>query len=156
MTDLAPTISVHDVQDHAARSWDLFTRTYNLDARVPDWRTGTTADGSPTVTVEVVGRHAADALSRFAGGFHLALRYPGDQRPRFDLDVPGRVVLVWRYAGVWVELWHPDTVSAPHKPVQAISRPAVAATSALRAILRPGGRLPYTRRAKTPKETTTS
>jgi hypothetical protein len=80
------------------------------------------------------------------------LNEPGDLRPQFDITVPGRTVLVWRHAGVWVELWHPDTIPAAPEPVQAVPEPdaALVPAAARRPILGPGGRLPLTRRKKQP------
>ncbi|MGV9278116.1 hypothetical protein [Streptomyces griseosporeus] len=146
MTD---TDVLTSVREHAVRSWQLFTHSAGLHALVSDWRSGVTPDGSPRLTVEVVGPDAAQALHRFSAEYMLILGQPGDQRPHFDVDVPGRTVLVWRHKGVWVELWHPETITQrPSRP-----EPGPAAAQGLLTAL--GGRLPFTRN-RSPKETTTA
>jgi hypothetical protein len=99
-------------------------------------------------------------LDQFARDFHLHLNPAGDQRPQFDVSQPGRVVLVWRYGGVWVELWHPETaVDAPEgaEPADSAPVPSVAvqatpipkpAGPARSLISRASDRLPFTRRHK--------
>jgi hypothetical protein len=149
-TPAAPVQALEDARAHAIKSWYLFTDNRGLKARIPDWRTSTAPDGSPVLSVEVVGPDAAHALSLFAPQHHLILSTPGDLRPQFDITVPGRTVLVWRHAGVWVELWHPDTVPATPKPVQHAPEADTALVSAAtrRPLLGPGGRLTFTRRKK--------
>lgn len=149
---------------HAQNSWYLFTSPRNYDAIVPSWRATNTEDGSPCLSSEVVGESAAHALTRFARDFYLTLPNPGDVRPQFDVTQQGRIVLAWRYDGVWVELWHPDGATdtrQPRKPAHGAPAPPVAAPpsspAARRAFLRrPSARLPFTRRPKTPKETPTA
>lgn len=145
MTDFSPGVALAYAKDHAMKAWYLFTRERNFRAIVPDWRTGTSEDGSPMLSVEVVGPGAAHALRLFTADCFVVLGGPGDQRPAFDYSVPGRTACVWRKYGVWIELWHPDAQEAAPSP----SRPV------LRRVLRPGGRLPFTRKARTPKETPT-
>lgn len=143
------------VRDHATRSWNLFTRDKKLQARIPDWRTTTSPDGNTVLSVEVAGPGAAHALRLFATHCHVTLTEPGDLRPQFDVDVPDRTVLVWRHCGVWVQLWHPDTVTdLPHTPVP--SAPPVRPVKPKTFLSRASARLPSTRRPKTTKETTTS
>ncbi|GGS96620.1 hypothetical protein [Streptomyces violaceus] len=145
MTD--DTVTAARVQ--ATRAWTLFTQERNLRARIPDWRTTTSADGVTTLSVEVAGPGAAHALRLFASQYHLVLGQPGDQRPTFDYTTPGRTACVWRSSGVWVELWHPDTVA--HLPAAPVTHQAPR-----RGLLsRASDRLPYTRRT-TAKENTTS
>ena len=147
MTDLTTTDALHYAKDRAISAWYQFMREANLRAIIPDWRTGITPDGAPSLTVEVVGPGAAYALRRFAADFPISVGLPGDQRPQLDYSVRGRTACVWRKYGVWVELWHADTVPAAPVPSPA----------GRRLLLRPGGRLPFTRnrRTLTAKETTT-
>lgn len=165
MTDTT-TSALDMAREHAVKSWRVFTDQRNLRAAFADWRTSTTPDGSPYLSVEVAGQGAAHALSRFSADYYLNLPHPGDVRPQFDVTAVGRTVLVWRYDGVWVELWHPDSpVDAPQpvQPVQPVQSatvhsmpvPVSAAPSGRRSFLRPSGRLPFTRN-RTDKETTTS
>jgi hypothetical protein len=135
-------------KDHAVKAWYLFTNHRNFKARVPDWRETKAPDGSARLVVEVVGPGAAHALRLFASEYPLVLGGVGDQRPGFDYSTPGRVTCVWRSNGVWVELWYPDAVTAVLEPARAPSRPP-----GRRLFARPSGRLPFTRRSKTPKET---
>lgn len=143
--------TVATAKDHAVKAWYLFTNHRNFKARVPDWRETKAPDGSPRLVAEVVGPGAAHALRLFASEYPLVLGGVGDQRPGFDYSFPGRVTCVWRSKGVWVELWHPEPVSPAPEPAVAPSRPSLRSTFA-----RPSGRLPFTRRFKAPKETTTS
>lgn len=150
-------------KEHGQNSWYVFTGQKGYSAIVPDWRVGRTEDGTPRLSVQVVGPGAVNALARFARDFHLKLPHPGDVRPQFDVHQPGRTVLVWRYDGVWVEFWHPDSVvDAPEVPEPVLSAPVPSPAAApdpipaavRRAFLRrPGGRLPFTRKRTTnPKE----
>jgi hypothetical protein len=146
-------------KDHAVKAWSLFTHNRNFKARVPGWRETTAPDGSPRLVAEVVGPGAAHALRLFASQYPLVLGGVGDQRPGFDYSVPGRVTCVWRSSGVWVELWHPEPVAPAPEPVVAPAPEPVVAPSRMslrKAFARPGGRLPFTRRSKTPKETPTA
>ncbi|AKZ60758.1 putative PCQ3_100 (plasmid) [Streptomyces ambofaciens ATCC 23877] len=139
-----PDSTVTAARLQAVHAWQSFTTDRNLKAVVPDWRTRTAADGRPVLSAEVAGPGAAHALRLFAGNYYLALPQSGDLRPFWDVDVPGRTVLVWRSGGVWVELWHPDTVtSLPAAPAQPV-RPVQAREGLLS---RASARLPYTRRA---------
>jgi hypothetical protein len=130
-----------DAKTHAEKAWYLFTRERNLKALVPDWRASTASDGRPTLSAEVVGPGAAHALNLFASQYHLVLG-DGDLRPQYDVDVPDRTVLVWRFRGVWVQLWHPDSVtSLPTPSTTAVARQGL--------LTRASGRLPFTRHPKT-------
>jgi hypothetical protein len=142
--------TVAAAKDHAIKAWYLFTDHRNFKARVPGWRETKAPDGAPRLVAEVVGPGAAHALHLFASQYPLVLGGQGDQRPGFDYSTPGRVTCVWRWDGVWIELWHPEPVTAAPEPVVAPSRPSLRRT-----LTRPGGRLPFTRRSKTPKENTT-
>lgn len=141
MTDTA----LADAKKDAQRAWYLFANGRQFQAKVPDWRVGSTPDGAPRLSVEVVGLDAATALRLFAGEYPLILGQLGDQRPAFDYSTPGRITCVWRESGVWIELWHPEAVAVP-----APARPS----APRRSLSRPSGRLPFGRRNKTPKETT--
>jgi len=159
--------SVDAAREHATKSWQTFTNDRNVDGPTPVWQESTAPDGSPLVSGRVFGRRAAWALKAFAADFYLTLPHLGDIRPQFDVDVPDRVVLVWRRDGVWVELWHPAVAVDRPQPRQAAPEPSMAVQgapapapspstipAARRSFLtRPGGRLPFTRRTKTPKET---
>lgn len=133
---------------HATRTWTTFVVDRNHKARLSEWQAGTAVGGAPLVSFEVVGPNAGEALAAFAGipEFFRPLE-PGDLRPFFDYDTPGRTACVWSAGGVWVELWHPDTAPiAPAAPepvpdtVQAVPEPSP------RGLL--GGRLPFSRRRK--------
>lgn len=129
--------------DHATRSWTTFVVDRNRNARLSPWKTRTAADGQLLVSFEVVGPDAAPALAAFAGmAEYLRALQSDDLRPVFDYDTPDRVACVWRTAGVWVELWHPDTPpAAPAAPVpsqQTVRPPSL--------LSRASTRLPYTRR----------
>ncbi|MET8585675.1 hypothetical protein ABZX39_33130 [Streptomyces collinus] len=142
-----PAPALDEAKDHATRSWYRFMDVRGLKARIPSWQTRTAPDGAPVLSAEVTGQGVAHALRLFASDCHLALAYPGDLRPQFDIDSPDRTVLVWRYRGVWVELWHPDTAPAAPTPVQATPEVDTALVSAAsrRPLLGPGGRLTFTR-----------
>lgn len=151
MITQASTTAFTDARLATTHAWTLFTQTRNLRARIPDWRTRTTLGGQPVLSVEVAGPGAAHALRLFAAdndNYPLTGHGPGDLRPHLDVDTPGRTVLMWRSSGVWVELWHPDTVTtlpaAPTPPVRPAARPGL--------LSRASARLPYTRRSTT-KET---
>ncbi|MFD1309113.1 hypothetical protein [Streptomyces kaempferi] len=134
----------------AVDAWYQFTSHQNLKARIPDWREAKASDGTPRLVAEVVGPGAAHTLHLFASQWMVSVTGAGAQRPGFDYSVPGRVACVWRTCGVWVELWHPEPATAPPAPVVAPPRTSLRST-----LTRPSGRLPFTRRPKTKKETTT-
>lgn len=163
MTDTSTPSALDMAREHAVKAWRLFTDNRNLRAPLAEWDTTTTPDGSPYLSVEVTGRGAAHALSRFAADYHITLPNPGDVRPQFDVTAVGRTVLVWRCLGVWVELWHSDSApAAPGSPEPVLSGPKPAQAPAQgvvppmrRSFRRPSGRLPFTRRQRTDKESTT-
>ncbi|MET8746359.1 hypothetical protein [Streptomyces sp. NPDC004728] len=101
-----------ETKESAVRSWYLAVRDRYPSALVPDWRTGTAGDGTPRLTVQVIGEHAQEALHHFASAYPLSLANSGDLRPVVEYR-PGRVVCVWRSNGVWVEMWHHDTTATP-------------------------------------------
>lgn len=113
------------------------------------WTAHRLEDGALFLSGRVDGPHSGRALHRFADhqAGYLANRpqTPGDQLPTLDVSVPGRVAVVWRTGGVWVELWHPDPQPTPTAPVAPVepARPVVRPrpTPALL-----GARLPFTRR----------
>lgn len=167
MTDTT-TGDVTHAREHADQSWRAFAREKNLTDTLPLWEEGRTPDGSRLLSGRLTGVRVRYALSRFARDYFLVLG-PADVQPQFDIDQPGRTVLVWRRHGVWVELWHPDTAVDDPQPVtpvqgapvpsEAVAAPAGPAPrpSGLLALLhRPSGRLPYTRKSRTtnPKEST--
>lgn len=152
MPQLSTADALIAAKEHAQNSWYLFAKERNLKAIVPDWRVTDSADGASALSVQVVGPGTAHALRLFTAASHFALGTAGDVRPQFDYSVPGRVACVMRLYGVWVELWHPDQPDTPApKPAPVSARPVFGP----RRLLRPGGRLPFTRRNKTPKENTT-
>ncbi|MFE0207056.1 hypothetical protein [Streptomyces sp. NPDC058985] len=127
------------------------------------WTVSRLDDGSLFLSARVRGREPGRALHRFADrqAGYLANRphTPGDQLPTLDVSQAGREAVLWRTGGVWVELWHPDTVTVlpatPAAPSPALAPPAPATAPAVprRSLLsRASARLPYTRRAAT-KET---
>jgi len=164
MTETTIPTALGYARQHADKSWQLFARAKNVTDTRPVWVESVTPDGSLLLSGELTGRRAVWALARFARDFWLTLK-PGDLRPQFDIGVPGRTVLVWRFDGVWVELWHPDgAVDAPQGPVVVLSAPVPpqnvqaapnpdpvpAQAQARRAFLRgPGGRLRFTRKQRT-------
>ncbi|RSN50535.1 hypothetical protein DMH12_24965 [Streptomyces sp. WAC 04229] len=149
-----PRANAIDVQFQAENAWRTFTKDRNLPAHLGPWTNSTAPDGCQYLSAEVTGRGAAHALRLFAGSDHhqLSLRHPGDQRPAFDVDSPGRTGLVWRSCGVWVELWHPDPVPAVPAPAEAAPAAAMpaAAPGASRILGRASARLPFGRQRKTP------
>ncbi|MGW2725523.1 hypothetical protein [Streptomyces sp. NPDC001492] len=126
--------------------------TINRRAFLGDWQVTRLDDGSLHLSARVRGRDAAKALHHFVDrqSQFLAQRIGPDSGhllPTLDVSQPGRTAACWRFSGVWVEVWHPDMLSAPSEPVQA--EPAWSSAG-------PGGRLPFTRKQRTtnPKETT--
>jgi hypothetical protein len=109
------------------------------------WTETTAADGSPLLSGRIDSPTAEEALLRFVREGSLGLAYEAGpcQQPTLDDSVPGRTACVWRTGGVWVELWHPDTMPAPTPAVM----PARAPASRLAALLREraGDRLPTRR-----------
>lgn len=108
------------------------------------WTTTRGEDGRLQISTELRAPDPASALQALMG---LQARFI-DQRaglalddalPHLDVSQPGRVAGVWRLAGVWVEVWHHDTVPAAPTRAQRAAR-----------LFRrsPGGRFPYTRRKK--------
>ena len=147
MTDT--TNAVAEARDIAESTWRVFLKCQPGigDAGTGPWQEGTLPDGSPSLSSQLTGGSALEALHRFASESLFSLGV-GDTRPAFDYSVPGRTACVWRSCGVWVELWVPDIPSVPVAPAQPARR---------RILSRPGGRLPFTRRPRTDqKETTTS
>lgn len=163
MNDLAPG----KARDTLASSWYGYTHDRNLRAILTDWQTSTAGDGTPMLSGRVAGKGATHALAQFIALGQIGLKTEGDTRPGLDFSTPGRVAYVWRYFGVWVELWHPDGADAAPKPVEPVQSAPVPPqavqtdpvrdpipTAARRAFLRgPGGRLLFTRKQR--KETTT-
>lgn len=137
------------VQHAASRAWSLFTQDRQTTETVENWETGTTPDGSPCLSGQVVGDNPALALRLFTADYPIPLGQPGDQRPHAEYR-EGRVVTVWRSAGVWVELWHPEVpIPRPGPPVAA-QRPARPVPAPPRrtavAAATPSGRLPLGQR----------
>jgi hypothetical protein len=162
MTD---TIRLHAARLHADGSWAIFAAEKHLgtDAE-PTWAEEPGPDGTVLLSGQVTGPRAVWALDRFARDFYMVLKNPGDQRPQFDISQPGRTVVVWRYGGVWVELWHPEAaVDAPKaaEPVHdapvpsrpsPTPKPAPSPAAPVRSLIsRASDRLPYTRNRR--KET---
>lgn len=121
---------------HAEQAWQTFTQGRNLADTKPAWEEAHTPDGSLLLSGLVTGPRARYALYRFARDYWLTLG-PADVRPQFDIHQPGRTVLVWRRDGVWVQLWHPDSVvDAPQGPepvlvvAEAVLGAAVPSTAA--------------------------
>ncbi|MFJ8727707.1 hypothetical protein [Streptomyces sp. NPDC093269] len=142
-----PSEALEQARQHAEQAWYLFAREIGSRAKVPEWRTGTTDDGQPTLTAEVVGPGKGNALRLFTSRSHFALVGPGQQRPAFDYSTEGRIACVWRTHGVWVVMWHPDTPIVP----ELTPAPAPVVETPIRRMV--GGRFPFTRRKK---ETTTA
>lgn len=133
------------------KSWR--TATTNWRASLAPWTTSRTSDGELMVSAEVRGQDAADALRRFAGAYSMFLehrpdRHPEDLLPVLDVTDPDCLACVWRTDGVWVQLWHPDIRPAQGRPSRTVRRRRLLSAA--------GGRLPFTRKSRTPvKETST-
>lgn len=151
----------------AERAWLFILQATKLDARLTPWEESAGPSG-PVLSARVVGPDAAQVLLQFADTAHIAGK-PGElhQRTQLDCTMPGRVACVWQSNGVWLELWHPDGAPDAPEPTHGVLVPPAAAQaapspssgpSARRAfLLRPGGRLPFTRKQRTTdKETTTT
>jgi hypothetical protein len=137
------------VQHAASRAWSLFTQDRQTTETVENWETSTTPDGSPCLSGQVVGANPAHALRLFTADYPIPLGQPGDLRPTVDYR-DGRVVTVWRSAGVWVELWHTEVpIPRPGPPVAA-QRPARPVPAPPRrtavTVSSPSGRLPLGQR----------
>lgn len=109
-----------------------------------NWRVTRGGDGRLTVSAQLRGPDPVSALRAFMNrqAYFLSERIaPSTDRqlPQLDLTQPGRVAAFWRLSGVWVEIWHHDTGSAPVEPAQAVPVPSRRGL---------GGRLPNTRRKK--------
>lgn len=136
--------------DHATRSWTTFVVDRGHKARLSKQETRPAAGGL-LVSFQVVGPDAGKALAAFAGlPEYFRPLGPDDLRPGFDYDTPGRTACVWRTAGVWVELWHPDTPPT----TQAVPVPSQQPARPQSLLSRASARLPYTRRPIPQKETT--
>lgn len=168
MTDTT-TPAAGQARMHAEQAWQTFTQGRGLTDTKPAWEEEHTPDGSLLLSGLLTGPRARYALHRFARDYWMTLG-PADVRPQFDIHQPGRTVLVWRREGVWVQLWHPDSVvDAPQAqgpleaslaapaPVQAAPtaiEPTTPADKPRRSFLGPGGRLTFTRKhCTTDKET---
>jgi len=155
MTDTTTTDLLNYAREHAAKSWQMFAREKGLTDTRPCWEETVTPDGSMLLSGRLVGQRPTWALSRFARDFYLTLK-PGDMRPQFDVTQSGRTVLVWRYDGVWVELWHPDSAAGPQTPAGPVQGPQVKAPEPVHSmpvprrslIGRASERLPFTRNRK--------
>jgi hypothetical protein len=132
----------------AQHRWDIFLRSSELIASLGTWQEVRTELG-PLLSVQVTGPQAARAVTSLTDSGHLCPTVPPFRRPQLDYSVPGRVACVWQSSGVWVEFWHPDTVTA------APPAPKPSALAGTRKPTRPSGRLFFTRRKPT-KETTTA
>ena len=135
------------VQHAATRAWSLFAQDRKTKETVENWETSTTPDGSPCLSGQVVGANPAQALRLFTADYPIPLGQPGDLRPTVEYR-DGRVVTVWRSAGVWVELWHPEVPIPRPGPPAGAQRPArpLPAPPSRTAFSSPSGRLPLGRR----------
>ena len=154
---------VDTAQAHADESWQMFAQEKGLTDTTVTWEKTQTPDGGMLLSGQLDGPRTVWALERFARDFHLTIPYAGDMRPQADLTQPGRTVLVWRYGGVWVELWHPEDAAdapeappVPSAPTQAAPEapkpsppPSIPAARRAFLLLRPSGRLPFTRNRRT-------
>lgn len=141
MTD---TLTLSDARDHVARTWTehmQLRRMQGMTAMLTDWEQSTAADGALLLTARVGGPDRQVAMEAFANSVTVVLDGRGPRHaPHYDYSQPGRVVCVWRTGGVWVELWHPDTVSDVVASLEPVRTPSVAAE-----VKKPGGRLPFRR-----------
>lgn len=136
--------------------YDVFknwrTATTSWRASLAPWTTSRTSDGDLMVSAEVRGEDAPVALREFTHTHSMLLerrpdRHPEDLLPVLDVADPDRIACVWRTDGVWVQLWHPDIRPARRRPSRTVRRRRLLAAA--------GGRLPFTRKSRTPvKETT--
>jgi hypothetical protein len=162
MTTVTPS-SIHLEQLAAQHAWQVFRHPNRevddsgldarmsagafLDVALTAWKQEDSAAG-PMLSARVDGPDAPAAVLQFAVAEAVTLSLAGpSSRPQLDYTVAGRVACVWQSGGVWLELWCRDTQTTV-RPEPAPARP-----SRLRTLLGPGARLPFTRRATTPKET---
>lgn len=150
-------------EEYAAHVWQIVVADLGdatradppvcLDARLDDWEVSLAEDGQPMLRARVYGADGARVLRAFGTGDSLTLPREGvNQRPAFDYSVPDVVACVWQSAGVWIEFWHPDVPALAPSPAP-VTAPAPSRPAIRRALSGPGGRLRFTRRNKTPKET---
>ena len=144
MTTPEPTGEQIALRMAAEHKWKTFyAHAAILDVTTCDWHFDTSGP-APVWSMQVFGPDQAELLTRFADSI-------ADLAPRLGFDLPGRVACVWRAGGVWLEVWHLDTASVPHSPPQPLPAPESPSEDKPRGLL--GGRLPFPRRTKTPKET---
>lgn len=126
----------------------------DLTANLGPWQTSTTPSGF-LLSARVSGPDAQQAVLKFAAFDEVQVLSGGFQRAHLDYGQRGRVAVVWRSNGVWVELWCSDTAKGKAKTVA----PAAAPQARMRRLLAgAGGRLPFTRKqpTRTDKEKTTT
>ncbi len=150
------TLTISDPEEQAAeRAWRNF-RTGNsidalgvgLNASIGPW---TSSDGpaGPLLSTEITGADAAAAVRRFAVAGTVTFSRDGHRQiPQLDVAQPGRVACVWQSGGVWVELWCTEQPT----PTASSDVEPPARTTGLRAVLAPGGRLPFTRGRRVPSQ----
>lgn len=165
--------------DAVKAKYDLLKRWRDTEAgrkeTLSSWKVTRLDDGALMVSARVRGPNPGQAFDQFVDrqAMYLANRMGSettDRLPALDVTDPGRTAVVWRTDGVWVELWHPAEAAGRPQPRQAAPEPSTAVQgaptlrpspstipAARRSLLtRASGRLPYTRRNKTPKENTTA
>ncbi|MGW5529453.1 hypothetical protein [Streptomyces xanthochromogenes] len=128
------------VKDRVEQAWTSTCQFARVRAELTDWRTSLTPDGTPLLSAKVTGFQRGHALRAFgADGATLPTE---NQRPVLDYSTPGRIQCEWRDAGVWVQLWHPDTALPSPAVLAAFPKPQhpMAAT--------PSGRLRFRRNKK--------
>lgn len=142
------------LQANAAQAWDICRDHSTLTATFTGEWTETEAAGGPMLSARVTGPDAAAAIVHFSQ-YPMALPVVGaNQRPALDFSDVDRTACVWQYAGVWLELWASTVPSAPASTPAPAPEPTAAERRRL--ILRPSGRLPFSRRTTTSKETHTA
>lgn len=138
-----PTGEQIAVRVDAEHQWKTcHTYASHLDVTACVWHFDTSGP-APVWSMQVHGPDQVELLAKFAASI-------SDLAPRLDYNQPGRVTCVWQVGGMWVEVWHLDTASAPHRPVRApqpLQAPEVTETKP-RGL--PGGRLPFPRRPDRP------
>ncbi|GAA3153704.1 hypothetical protein ACFQ0X_43940 [Streptomyces rectiviolaceus] len=140
----------------AVRAWNQRHRGTAVADALTAWTSTTAHDGRPLHTARVDCPDAVNVLTRFVNNSPAGGVNGDQQRPVLDYSVPGRIGCLWLLDGEWIELWAPDGQAPVPEPRQVVGlTPAMA--DALPASVGngngPSGRLSFTRRNKTPKET---
>lgn len=127
ITALTPSPAA--VRNDAEFTWAQHARLHGFGHTViTAWEpVSVTQDGQLMLSGRVDGPCAVEQLRSFADKNALVQGYAGDLRPVMDVDVPGRVAVVWRSGGVWVSLWTLEPATPLLSPSQDPERAEAAA-----------------------------